>query len=447
MDFENNIVHVSRRAQFANWINKKKCKILLCLILFVAFCWPMDVLFEQNERFRQAQIIHWNFTKDLHANFLEYVNLNQKQDREIKKLKESFKATEAVLEKFSDTLAQNDKNTDFHIKAASAESCSELRQHGFTKSGYYQVDLDGRYNGSESMELFCAFSDINPDFDKIIISANLNRSIPLNGSSPFVVTPRYNLSLDQIQRVIQHSNCYQEIIFECLNMPLHTKAVKNHAFWLDKNGTERVFPDPEKLHENCDLHSNFWTLDRAKITSNGNFLPITKFGYRLDGLPPKNVKNGSAKITIGDLICKEPCSYGWTHLGSSCYKFPKQSLSFDDAQKLCEDLGGKLAEPRSITANNLLAEHLHYRNAKFMWIGINDKIEENTFVYSSSGEKITFANWSKGRPDNGGNSRYQKEQDCVDVLMNEDFGNTWKWNDWDCQEQLPFSCEKPMIDF
>ena len=44
-------------------------------------------------------------------------------------------------------------------------------------------------------------------------------------------------------------------------MALHTKAVKNHAYWLGN-------PDLENPHENCDLRLNYWTLERGKIISN-----------------------------------------------------------------------------------------------------------------------------------------------------------------------------------
>ena len=50
-------------------------------------------------------------------------------------------------------------------------------------------------------------------------------------------------------------------------MALHTKAVKNHAYWLG-NEIERVSPDLENPHENCDLRLNYWTLERGKIISN-----------------------------------------------------------------------------------------------------------------------------------------------------------------------------------
>ena len=50
-------------------------------------------------------------------------------------------------------------------------------------------------------------------------------------------------------------------------MALHTKAVKNHAYWLG-NEIERVSPDLENPHENCDLRLNYLTLERGKIISN-----------------------------------------------------------------------------------------------------------------------------------------------------------------------------------
>ena len=48
-------------------------------------------------------------------------------------------------------------------------------------------------------------------------------------------------------------------------MALHTKAVKNHAYWLG-NEIERVIPDLENPHENCDLRpliTGLWNEEKS----------------------------------------------------------------------------------------------------------------------------------------------------------------------------------------
>ena len=58
---------------------------------------------------------------------------------------------------------------------------------------------------------------------------------------------------------------------------------------------------------NCDLRPKFGMEDQGKITTDW-LLPITKFGYRFHGHPLDTftLQNGSAKVTIGDIVCQDP---------------------------------------------------------------------------------------------------------------------------------------------
>ena len=59
---------------------------------------------------------------------------------------------------------------------------------------------------------------------------------------------------------------------------------------------------------------------------------------------------------------------------------------------------------------------------KSFWIGLTDLFHEGSFAWVT-GEPVTYTNWAKGQPDNGGN-------------LNEHFAVIWpvshsrKWNDY-----------------
>ena len=225
------------------------------------------------------------------------------------------------------------EKTAFHSKAASAQSCRELYEHGFTESGYYLVDPDGRYTGQTSFEVFCerAYQWYVREYNYLtkIIPKTRTFNISSQLSEDFNVKIDYNATSQQIQALIENSGtCYQEITFECLVMPLHFEEI-NHGYWKDRFGTERYFFDgidykgrkcecsntddnadnqcqsSKSALCNCDLRSKFNSKDKGTIQAQW-ILPITEFGYKFHGhsLNTFNAQNGSATVTIGDLICK-----------------------------------------------------------------------------------------------------------------------------------------------
>ena len=106
-------------------------------------------------------------------------------------------------------------------------------------------------------------------------------------------------------------------------MPLHFNGL-NHGFWLDNRGNEQYFFDGSNTKENqcqcskngqkclfsseakcnCDLRFPIFTEDFGKIDAFW-LLPITGFGYNFHGLKTLNYQNSSAKLIVGDLICKD----------------------------------------------------------------------------------------------------------------------------------------------
>lgn len=66
-----------------------------------------------------------------------------------------------------------------------------------------------------------------------------------------------------------------------------------------------------------------------------------------------------------------------------------------------------------------------------MWIGGSDEITESEFVWSRSGNKISFTQWLPGYPDN------RAEEDCIEM-----YATSGAWNDMTCDLQSNFICEK-----
>lgn len=66
-----------------------------------------------------------------------------------------------------------------------------------------------------------------------------------------------------------------------------------------------------------------------------------------------------------------------------------------------------------------------------VWIG-GARNAESEFIWSKSGNRITFTQWSPDEPsDNDGN------EDCMEM-----FAVTGKWNDRKCDYNTIFICEK-----
>ena len=67
------------------------------------------------------------------------------------------------------------------------------------------------------------------------------------------------------------------------------------------------------------------------------------------------------------------------------------------------------------------------------WIGIHERISEDSWVYLSSNKPIPFTNWADGQP----NDYEGVDQDCVH--------GTSQWGDGKCDEALYFICEKQLL--
>ena len=244
------------------------------------------------------------------------------------KLASKIKALETDrITKLEDTIRKN----AFHSRAAAARSCQELYDHGFRQDGYYWIDPDGRYQGNVAFEVYCKNLQHSYLTTQTIVPTNTDGQLEIFAKSKddFKFPMKYKPSMKQLKELIRNSGfCYQAINVECHMLPLHFQE-NNHGYWLDNNGTPRYFYDgaePEgrgcecshsiesgycqdNLNQrvlcNCDLRSKIENSDKGIITAQW-LLPIKEFGYKFLGhsLNTFDETNGTAKVTIGDLICE-----------------------------------------------------------------------------------------------------------------------------------------------
>ena len=141
-------------------------------------------------------------------------------------------------------------------------------------------------------------------------------------------------------------------------------------------------------------------------------------------------------------ICAES---GWEYLNGKCYKLITEQKSWQEAKEHCQTLNSKLAEPQSPCESDLLHYFFQITRPKditenYAWIGINDIKTENTFVFSSNDQSLSYEHWIAGEPNNGGGN----EENCVHLHY--EFGDG-KWNDINCDYWKKLSiCERRHFD-
>merc|ERR1711998_410795 len=146
----------------------------------------------------------------------------------------------------------------------------------------------------------------------------------------------------------------------------------------------------------------------------------------------------------------ESCSRGdmnarWAAGNKHCYMFFGTEMTWFQAKRACENIGGYLA---TFTSEDEMTFVWGQFGSKFAanantwkgpWIGYSDAVEEGKWQWITGevavvGQDSVYSNWYEGEPDNccGG-------EDCAHIS-----GGRWgnKWNDNKCHFNLPYICEK-----
>ncbi|CAH1799432.1 unnamed protein product, partial [Owenia fusiformis] len=120
----------------------------------------------------------------------------------------------------------------------------------------------------------------------------------------------------------------------------------------------------------------------------------------------------------------------------STYCFNQGPLSWTDAENKCIEDGSILVAIETEDEQTALANYLlsndELRDKKFH-IGLNDRAEENQFIWTGLLVQATFFNWNAGEPNNDIN------EECV--AMN--YQTNFYWYDIGCSDYLfGYICER-----
>ncbi|XP_066021049.1 receptor-type tyrosine-protein kinase FLT3-like isoform X2 [Pocillopora verrucosa] len=136
------------------------------------------------------------------------------------------------------------------------------------------------------------------------------------------------------------------------------------------------------------------------------------------------------------------CPIGWYHQhGSSCYKFSFDSLTWNQASRHCQSLGGYLVKIDDDKEQSYITNKIkEMRLAEVFWIGLHDPDKDNNYKWVYDDTPPRYSNWNENEPNN-------KASDCARAygIWFDLYGAPFpagKWNGVSCSEKTFSICEK-----
>ena len=121
------------------------------------------------------------------------------------------------------------------------------------------------------------------------------------------------------------------------------------------------------------------------------------------------------------------------------YHFDFEIKSYSEAKNTCQNIGGKLFEPKSEKVYDCVSALAKTKGISIFWLGIHDISNEGKFTYESDGKAVDWTNWHKGEPND-----FRKGEDCT--RSGHGHNDVNKWNDSPCErEKYSVVCEKSGI--
>merc|ERR1712179_349980 len=109
------------------------------------------------------------------------------------------------------------------------------------------------------------------------------------------------------------------------------------------------------------------------------------------------------------------------------YCYVATNFTYASAEYNCNNQNAILFEPKTDNENTYVFTKFLYHMRDLTWIGINDRKNEGSFVYTSTSEPITYSgSWGAGQPDDNSPGN-DFDEDCV-VYKPSTLGAE-KWND------------------
>lgn len=128
------------------------------------------------------------------------------------------------------------------------------------------------------------------------------------------------------------------------------------------------------------------------------------------------------------------CPAGWLRFRKSCYFFPSEPLSFDEAQRRCNAMTSSMVIINDNEEQGWL--HLQTVGKGYFWLGLTDRQEENVWRWVD-GSLPTFTKWRIGQPDNWSHG-HEAGEDCAGLV------HGGQWNDFFCDDPISSICERAL---
>jgi hypothetical protein len=146
--------------------------------------------------------------------------------------------------------------------------------------------------------------------------------------------------------------------------------------------------------------------------------------------PAQDVQPKQAGVGSASSSARMACEGTTINVPSKAYCLMRTRRNFEDAERDCERMGGRLASFDVAGQDKAVftAVQSPWGYGSGLWLGCSDSEQEGTW---KCGDKpIGFSNWAPGKPDND-----TALDDCAEWLA-----DTGAWNDAACVWQLGFLC-------
>ncbi|XP_051783784.1 C-type lectin domain family 4 member E-like [Erpetoichthys calabaricus] len=140
-------------------------------------------------------------------------------------------------------------------------------------------------------------------------------------------------------------------------------------------------------------------------------------------------------ISFSTEITCPVCEVGWVLFNSKCYFFSTVKLTWELSRDQCVIKGGHLVIVESSREQEFLENKINIMGGeeKFYWIGLNDKVKENEFVWVDGTPLSTNNRFWDGNQPNG-----DFNENCVQIWMK----SVWNhWHDFPCATPTKWVCE------
>lgn len=149
-----------------------------------------------------------------------------------------------------------------------------------------------------------------------------------------------------------------------------------------------------------------------------------------DAAPDARPPDARPPCEEGDARVEDPAT-------GACYMLFQESLSWDQAQAACAQLGGHLATATSQLENSLASQIVPASDD--IWLGASDTGSEGDFAWVTL-EPFAFTHWRRGEPNDGGDDG----EDCAILEGDNNLpGLGCLWDDRPCEDGHPYLCERP----